>query len=104
MQARKVFKNNKAKRFVAEAVRHFAAKDYEQTSRSLHAALEANPSCLEAINLMGDLCDTIGSPSAIEWRIRSSNLQPTDMTKRLDWAQTAVKFRDLKSVEEALSG
>jgi Flp pilus assembly protein TadD len=104
MQARRAIRNAKARRLVAEAAAHFQAKDYPQTSRCLHAALRFNPSSLEAAKLTADLLESTGSLAAIAWRIRASQLQPADMTNRLDWAQTAVKLGDTKSAEDALSG
>ena len=104
MQGRRALKNARAKRLVAEAAQHFKLHEFQETSRCLHATLLANPSSLEATKLTAELLETIGSPAAIGWRIRASELAPVDMTYRLDWAQTAVKLRDLKSAEDALSG
>src|SRR5262249_4259294 len=94
----------RAKRLVAEATMHFEKKEFQETSRCLHAALQANPSNLEATKLTAELLETAGLPAAISWRIRASQLRPGDMTNRLDWAQTALKLRDIKSAEDALSG
>jgi Flp pilus assembly protein TadD len=104
MHARRVFKRAKAKGLVAEAARHLNSKDYKEASRCLHAALRANSSSIEATKLTADLLDAVGSPVAISWRIRASQLRPGDMTNRLDWAQTALKLGDFKSAEDALSG
>jgi tetratricopeptide (TPR) repeat protein len=104
MQARKALRKGKANRLVAEAAQHYASKDYAGTLRCAQAALRANPISIEATRLLAVALENSGSPAAISWRIRASQLQPTDMTKRLDWAQTAVKLRDPKSAEDALSG
>ena len=104
MQALKVVKRAKAKRLVAEAARHFRMNEFEETSVCLKAALKANWKSVEATKLTADLLEASGSPSAIAWRIRASQLQPSNVTNRLDWAQTAVKMRDLKSADDALSG
>jgi predicted Zn-dependent protease len=104
MQARSAIKHARARRFVAEAAVHLKLNDFQETSRCLHAALQANPSSVEATKLTADLLEATGSPAAISWRIRASQLKPRNMEYRLDWAQTAVKLRDLKSVEDALSG
>jgi tetratricopeptide (TPR) repeat protein len=104
MQARRMVRNARAGRLAHEAALHLKAKEYQQTSRCLQGALQANPSNLEATRLMAELVEAMGSPSAISWRIRTSQLAPLKMEYRLDWAQTAVKLRDLKSAEDALSG
>jgi predicted Zn-dependent protease len=104
MQGRRAFKNAKARRLASEAALHFKLNEFQETSRCLHAALQANPSSVEATKLTADLLEAAGSPAAIGWRIRACDLQPPNMTNRLDWAQTAVKLRDLKSAEDALSG
>src|SRR5579862_3385970 len=100
MQALKVVKRAKAKRLVAEAARHFRMNEFEETSVCLKAALKANWKSVEATKLTADLLEASGSPSAIAWRIRASQLQPSNVTNRLDWAQTAVKMRDLKSADD----
>lgn len=104
MQARRAVKNVKAKRFVAEAVHYFEQKDLKNTTRCLQAAIQANASSVEAAKLTAEVLESTGSPAAIGWRIRAAQLQPANMTNRLDWAQTAVKLHDLKSAEDALSG
>jgi tetratricopeptide (TPR) repeat protein len=105
MQVRRAVKNARAKRLVAEAALHFNASEFREASRCLQSALKANPSSVEAAKLTADLLEAGGSPSAIiGWRIRASQLQPANMTNRLDWAQTAVKLRDAKSAEDAFSG
>jgi len=104
MQARRVLKHARARRLTAEAALHFKLKEFQETSRCLHAALQADASSVEATKLTAELLETAGSPAAIGWRIRASELQPANMTNRLDWAQTAVKLRDTKSAEDAFSG
>jgi predicted Zn-dependent protease len=104
MQGRRAFKNARAKRLTTEAALHLKLNEFQEASRCLHAALQAEPSSVEATKLTGDLLEAAGSPAAISWRVRASELQPVNMTNRLDWAQTAVKLRDPKSAEDALSG
>lgn len=36
--------------------------------------------------------------------MRAAQLQPNNITNRLDWAQTAVKLHDLRSAEQTMSG
>jgi predicted Zn-dependent protease len=104
MQARRALKREKARRLVAEAKVHLQSKDLIAASRCLKAALAANYKSVEATRLTADMLENAGSWTAIDWRIRSVQLQPTNMTTRLDWAQTAVKLGDAKSAEDALSG
>jgi tetratricopeptide (TPR) repeat protein len=104
MQARRTLKKARARRLVAQAALHFKDKEFQDTSRCLQAALRADASSVDATKLTGDLLEANGSSAAIGWRIRAAQLQPANMTSRLDWALTAVKLRDWKSVEDAVSG
>ncbi len=103
MQGRKLVRRSRAKRLTAEAVQHLDKNDLQAASSCLRAALQANSASIEAVNLMGDLLERAGSPNALSWRIRASQLQPGNMTNRLNWAQTAVRLGDWKSAEDALS-
>lgn len=104
MQARRFVRNARSGRLAREAALHFEAKEYQETSRCLQGALQANPSNLDATRLTAELLEAMGSPAAISWRVRASQLAPLNMQYRLDWAQAAVKLRDFKSAEDALSG
>jgi predicted Zn-dependent protease len=104
MQARKAIRLSRAKRLAVEAAQHFKLNEIQETSRCLRAALQANPGNIEATRLTAELLESTGSPAAIAWRVRASQLEPLNTDYRLDWAQTAVKLRDPKSAEDALSG
>src|SRR5579872_3553648 len=80
MQARRAFKNAKARRLVAEAALHFKAKDSPQALKCLEAALQANPADIQAIKLTADLLEAGGLPASLGWRVRASELQPANMT------------------------
>ena len=104
MQGRRACKRARAKRCVALAAQWLGAKDFPEAARDLQSALKAEPSSVEATRLMAELLETTGSPAAIGWRIRATQLEPANMTHRLDWGLTAVKLHDLKSAQDALSG
>ena len=104
MQARKLVRKSRAKRLATEAAQYLEKNDLQGASSCLRAALQANSANIEAVNLTGDLLERAGSPNAVSWRIRASQLQPANMTNRLNWAQTAVRLGDWKSADDALSG
>lgn len=104
MHGWRAYKRAKARRFVALATQWLEAKDFPETARDLHAAVQADPCNVDAARLTAQLLEITGSPAAIGWRIRTAQLEPANMTNRLDWAQTALKMHDAKSAQYALSG
>jgi len=104
IQGRKTYKLAKAKRCVACAILSFQQKDLPDTARWLQSAIQADPSSLQATRMTAELLETMGSPKAIGWRIRAAQLEPANMTIRLDWAKTALRLHELKSAQDALSG
>src|SRR5581483_3713535 len=104
MQVRHLVKVARAKRLITEAAAFLERKDFAQATRCLQAALQANPASVTATALTAELLESMGSSAAIGWRIRASQLQPANITNRLNWAESAVRLRDLKSAEDALSG
>ena len=104
MFARRAVKRAKAEEFVAKAIRCFERNDFQACSQHVCVAIQANPASVNASKLMAELLERSESPTALTWRIRACQLQPGNITNRLDWAQTAIKLRDLKSAEDALDG
>lgn len=100
---RKAYKKSMERRLVSEAKRYLATNDIRNASLSLQRALELNPISASASDLMADVLENAGAP-ALNWRIRASKLDPKDATKRLRWAEAAIKADDLTSAKEALDG
>jgi Tfp pilus assembly protein PilF len=101
---RKAYKHSTERRALTEATQYLEKKDGRNAVLCLQRALQINPMSFPATRLMADMLDSAGAPAALGWRIRAAQLQPDNMTNRLLWAQTAVKFRDGKSANDALSG
>jgi predicted Zn-dependent protease len=104
MQFRHRAKITEVNRLIAEARSCLGNNDLPEASRGLHTALQADPSNIAATKLTADLFEGMGSPAAVAWRIRTIQLQPTNLEYRLDWAQTATRLREFKSARDALSG
>ena len=100
----RAYKRAKARRFVVLATQWLEAKDFPETARYLQSAVQADPCNVDAARLTAQLLEITGSPAAIGWRIRTAQLEPANMTNRLDWALTALKMHDAKSAQYALGG
>src|SRR5262249_47105489 len=70
----------------------------------LRRTLQLNPLSIPATGLMANLLEAAGSPMAVGWRMRLSQLLPNDGKVRLDWAQTALKLHDSRPRAAALEG
>jgi predicted Zn-dependent protease len=101
---RKAYKKATERRMIAQANRCLANKDGRNAVLCLQRALQVNPISVPAGEMMADLLESAGLPAALGWRIRNAQLQPGNMTNRLNWAETAIKLRDFKSATDALAG
>lgn len=55
-------------------------------------ALVLNATNLETLRIMGDVADAARQPQAIAFRRKLAELEPSNVTNRLLWAQTALAF------------
>ncbi|HAM73782.1 MAG TPA: hypothetical protein DCM86_19280 [Verrucomicrobiales bacterium] len=101
---RKAYRRASERRLVAEAEAALDRKDYRNASLSLQRALQLNPLSLKASRLTADMLEANGSPAALTWRIRTSQLQTNSAEYRLAWAETALKLGDSTSAAQAMSG
>jgi tetratricopeptide (TPR) repeat protein len=101
---RKSYKHVTERRLVAEANQFLKANDFKNAELCLRRALQINPLSLPATKLVADMLESVGVPSALEWRVRTSQLQPANTGYRLEWAETALKLGDSKSAQAALEG
>lgn len=101
---RKTYKKTMETRLVSQARGYLAGKDFHNASLSLQRALELNPTSAGATDLMGDLLESVGAPSALNWRVQASKLDPSNAEKRFHWAELAIKSGDVASATTALDG
>jgi predicted Zn-dependent protease len=101
---RKAYKRSTERRLVTQAGQYLKTNDLRDAELCLRRALQVNPLSLPAARMVADMLETAGKPSALGWRIRAAQLQPGNVTYRLEWAGTALKVGDLKSAEDALGG
>ena len=99
---RKAYKHAVEHRLLTQAGQFLKTNDLRNAELCLRRALQVNPMSLPATKMVGDLLETAGWPTALEWRIRTSQLDPGNVTNRLQWAETALKVGDLKSAQDAL--
>ena len=101
---RKAYKRASERRLVDQASHYLETNDFRNGELCLRRALQVNPLSIPAIRMVADMLETAGVPSALAWRVRTTQLQPNNVTYRLEWAETALKLRDLKSADEAMGG
>ena len=86
------------------AAREFAEKkDYFQAAIAARRALEFNPKDLAANKLMAEMAEAVQTKEAVTWRKAVAELQPGVAENYLQWAETALRFRDAAGTREALS-
>jgi len=100
---RKAYKRSAEHKLIALARQYEAQKDWRNTNLCLQRVLQINPISVAAYKMIADLLESTGSSSALAWRVQLAGLEPDNVTNRLLWAQTALKFQNLKSAAEALS-
>jgi predicted Zn-dependent protease len=101
---RKAYKKVTERRLLSQARQCMEKKEWRNAGLSLERALQVNPVSAEASELLGDLFETEGVPSALSWRIRAAQLAPHRTEYRLAWAKTAIKVHELASAKAALDG
>jgi len=85
--------------------RHFLEiSDLRNARLCLERALLLNPKDPDACRLMADLAETIHTPSALLWRSRVVEYNPSSLEDRLVLAQTALRQGDPATATRALDG
>ena len=86
------------------AAREFAdKKEYLKAAMSARHALEISPSDLSANRLMAEMAGAMNTKEAVTWRKTIAEMQPGVAQNYFDWADTAMRFRDVVSAREALA-
>ena len=101
---RRIYKKTTEHRLAAQAAQYLQKQDLRNASLCLQRALQINPYDVQVNHLMADMLEQAGSPSALNWRIRTAELQTNNMEYRLEWAKTALEMNDMGSVVQALRG
>jgi Flp pilus assembly protein TadD len=89
---------------VNQARQFLAASDVKNASLCLERALRYNPADPDACRLMADLAEAEHAPSALIWRSRVVEYDPTSSEDRLALAESAIRGRDFATAAEALDG
>ncbi|HLH56762.1 MAG TPA: hypothetical protein VKY92_24465 [Verrucomicrobiae bacterium] len=101
---RKAYKRAVETRMVTQARCFAATNDFHNAELCIRRALQVNPESVPAIRMVADILEASGQPASVGWRVRVAQLQDHNVTNRFEWAQTALKFHELKSAEQALEG
>jgi tetratricopeptide (TPR) repeat protein len=91
-------------RLSKQARAHLDAGDFRSAAMALRRAVMIAPQHPEAVRLMAELADRLGSPTAPEWREQLAALNPDSQSDRAAWAASAIRSRRLDAAEEALAG
>jgi Tfp pilus assembly protein PilF len=79
-------------------------RDFLNATLCLRRVLELNPKNIDVPAKMAELLEAQGLPGAVDWRIRAAELHPREASFRFDWAESALKARDVRSAARALEG
>ena len=101
---RRIYQKSTEHRLAAEAGQYLKKQDFRNASLCLQRALQINPYNIQVNHLMADMLEQAGSPMALNWRIRTTELQTNNMEYRLEWAKTAIELSDISSAIQALRG
>jgi cytochrome c-type biogenesis protein CcmH/NrfG len=101
---RRIYQKATVHRLTAEAAQYLQKQDLRNASLCLQQALQINPFNVQVNHLMADMLEQAGSPMALNWRIRTAELETNNMEYRLEWAKTAIEMNDFTSAAQALGG
>lgn len=101
---RKAYRQVTVRQLTTEASHYLQKKDLHNAGLCLQRAIAINPLNVEANELTADLLEEEGAPAALNWRIRTAQLQTNNIEYRFAWAQTALKMNNLPSTIQALRG
>lgn len=89
-------------RLVSAAQGFLEAGDLRSAVLSARQALQEAPGNTAAVKIMAEAADRAASPAAMLWRARLVELEPNRLEHLLDWAATAVRFKQYPVAEQAL--
>ena len=101
---RKAYLRETMHRLLTESAQFLDKRDLKQASLCLQQAISMNSANITANKLMADMLEEAGSPAALNWRIRTAQLQTNNVEYRFAWAQTAMKLNEFQSAAQALRG
>jgi tetratricopeptide (TPR) repeat protein len=101
---RRIYQKATVHRLATQAAQYMQKQDLRNASLCLEQALQINPFNVQVNHLMADMLEQGGSPMALNWRIRTAELQTNNMEYRLEWAKTAIEMNDFTSAAQALGG
>lgn len=94
----------KQNHFLALAKQFGAKGDFQNEFLSLEQALHANPRNIEACRMAANLAEVERSRTALLWRKKVLELDPSSLNDRLALAQTALFAQDIGTATSALAG
>lgn len=100
---RKAYRHWKSERAITQARATLAKGEIDATLLWLRQALSANGNHVEAIRMMGDFAEQVGSPTAVAWRRRLLDVEPGPVTNRFMLARAAVAQKDYLTAMKALA-
>ena len=83
-----------ASRFATRAADFYAKKDYTHALLDARSALELNRLDLQAIQVIAQSLENLGSPDAIQWRRQFDQIQQGNVENTLAWAKDAFQAGD----------
>jgi hypothetical protein len=66
--------------------------DFRSAYSFAQRAVEDRQNDIDACGLMADVQDALSSPTALNWRLRAAQLEPSNVLNYLAWAETALKL------------
>ena len=87
---RPAYRHYQETRSARQARRFMSKSDYRNASLSARQALQRNPRNVEACRVTAELADLSRSPSALDWRRRVADFEPTIVNK-LVLVETAIR-------------
>ena len=100
---RKGYKIWRHERLLEQARYYISKGDGSNAYLCLQKAVASNPTDPQACKLFAGLAELARNPNVIYWRRRVAELSPGSVEARLEWAQSALAYGELKSANEALS-
>jgi predicted Zn-dependent protease len=67
------------------------------------SAIQDRPDDVDACRLMADVLDALNSPTALGWRMRAAQLEPSNVLNYMAWAVTALKLGNASLALKALN-
>ena len=91
-----------ASRFASRAADYCAKADYSHALLDARSALELNRLDVEAIRVIAQSLEAVGSPDAIQWRRQFDQIQQGNAENTLAWARDAFQAGDFDVADRVL--